>query len=127
MSTKIDLASAITEAMHDPEFSREMRFFNGAIKVGVAGEETVAEFGDGALRSAAVADVPDERCTIIIRGTQDQWDNMLARFPVPFYQSLQTTNIKHGLELSSTNETFAYLPALNRLIQILRSRQNATV
>jgi len=127
MSTKIDLVSAITEAMHDPEFSREMRFFNGAIKIGVAGEETVAEFSDGALNSAAVADVPDERCTIIIRGTQDHWNNMLARFPVPFYQSLQTTNIKHGLQLSSTNETFAYLPALNRLIQILRSRQNATV
>ena len=123
MSTRIDVVSTIGEAMNDPEFHREMRFFGGCIKIGVAGEETVAEFVDGALISVAVTDVPDSACRIIIRGTDKHWKNMLEPFPKPFFQCLQTTSVKHGLELSSTNETFAYLPALNRLVQILRSKQ----
>ena len=126
MSTKIDLVRTLRYAMNDPEFHREMRFFDGRIKIGVAGEETVAEFADGALVSVAVTDVPDADCKIIIRGTDEHWTNMLAPFPVPFFQCLQTTNVKHGLELSTTNETFAYLPALNRLVQILRSEQKVS-
>lgn len=126
MPTKIDLVRTLRYAMNDPEFHREMRFFDGSIKIGVAGEETVAEFADGALVSVAVTDVPDSACKIIIRGTEEHWANMLAPFPVPFFQCLQTTNVKHGLELSTTNETFAYLPALNRLIQILRSEQKVS-
>lgn len=126
MSTKIDLVRTIRDAMNDPEFHREMRFFDGSIKIGVAGEETVAEFVDGALVSVAVTDVPDLACKIIVRGTDEHWKNMLAPFPVPFFQCLQTTNVKHGLELSSTNETFAYLPALNRLVQILRAEQKVS-
>ncbi len=39
---------------------------------------------------------------------------------MPLYQCLQTTSVKHGMHLSTTNETFAYLPALNRLVALLR-------
>ncbi|MEH0420821.1 hypothetical protein [Streptomyces sp. B21-083] len=120
----IHLASSITHAMDDPEFSREMRYFDGRLKIGAYGEETVAEFHDGKLAQVAVEDTPDADCKIIIRGTAELWDNLLARYPVPFYQCLQTCNIKHGLEMSTTNETYAYLPALNRLVQILRADKN---
>lgn len=112
--------------MNDPEFTREMRFYDGALKIGVGGRETVARFSDGALTSVTTESVPDDECAIIVRGTDDQWENMLARYPVPFYQCLQTANVKHGLELSTTNETFAYLPALNRLVQLLRAEHSPT-
>lgn len=120
----IDIAATIQRAMDDPEFSRETRFFDGAMKIAVDAKETVVRFRDGRLISAAVTEVPDSDCKIIIRGTEEHWEKMLARYPVPFYQCLQTTSVKHGLQLSTTNETFAYLPALNRLIQILRSERN---
>jgi hypothetical protein len=120
----IDMAATVQKAMIDPEFSREMRFFDGAIKIGVDGEETVAQFRDGKLASAAVTEIPDSECRIVIRGTEEHWEKMLERYPVPFYQCLQTTSVKHGLQLSTTNETFAYLPALNRLVQILRNEKN---
>lgn len=121
----LDVADSIRGAMDDPEFSREMRFFTGAIKIAVADEETVAEFDDGTLVQVGAREVPDEQCKIVVRGTEEHWDNLLAPYPVPFYQCLQTTNVKHGLELSTTNETFAYLPALNRLVQILRAENTA--
>jgi hypothetical protein len=76
----LDMAQALRDAMDDPEFRREMRFFTGVL--------------------------------------------MLQGYPVPFYQCLQTAAVKHGLELSTTYETFAYLPALNRLVQLLRARRN---
>jgi hypothetical protein len=49
---------------------------------------------------------------------------MLQRFPRPFYHSIQSTCVKHGMLLSNSNETFAYLPALNRMMQILRNVHN---
>jgi hypothetical protein len=62
----------------------------------------------------------DEKCKIVIRGTGEQWDALLQKKPRPFYQCLQSSNIKHGLFLSNNNETFAYLPALNRMTNLMR-------
>ena len=49
---------------------------------------------------------------------------MLALKPKPFYQCMQSTAVKHDLYMNVSNETFAYLPALNRLMQIIRSEFN---
>jgi hypothetical protein len=118
-----DMAQSLRDAMNDPEFHREMRFFTGVLTIGVGSQVTAARFDDGEL-----LEVPSEGPTeadrrIDVHGTDEQWDNMLQPYPVPFYQCLQTTAVKHGLQLSATNETFAYLPALNRLVQLLRARR----
>jgi hypothetical protein len=116
---KLNVAEVIAAGMSDPEFKRETRYFTGKMKICVGDRETVVEFDDGALRDT-VADVPDEQCKIVVRGTAQHWTELLQPLPRPFYQCLQTTAVKHGLELSATNETFAYLPALNRLTVLLR-------
>lgn len=120
----IDLKAQATAAMSDPEFSREMRYFNGKLKLAIDSDETILDFVEGKLASASKQSVPDEDCKVFVKGTLDQWTNMLAKYPVPFYQCFQTTNIKHGLKMSTTNETYAYLPALNRLLQFLRAKHN---
>lgn len=120
----IDMRAEAQAAMNDPEFSREMRYFTGKLKFAIDGDETVLSFDDGCLVNVTQDAVPDADCRIFVKGTHDMWTNMLARYPVPFYQCIQTTNIKHGLKLSTTNESFAYLPALNRLLQILRDKYN---
>lgn len=122
----LDLAAGITSAMQDPEFAREMRYFTGSLKISVDGVDTVAEFDDGALVSVGEKSVDDADAQIVIRGNREHFDKMLAEYPVPFFQCLQTTAIKHGLELSTTHQTFAYLPALNRLIALLRSERVRT-
>lgn len=122
----LDLAAGISAAMKDPEFSREIRYFTGHLKIVVDGAATVARFDDGHLVFAREKDLADDRCEIVIRGTSEHFDGMLAQYPVPFFQCLQTTAIKHGLELSTTNQTFAYLPALNRLVSLLRTERVRT-
>lgn len=119
----IDVAAAISGGMSDPEFAHEMRFFTGSFKVVVARAETVATFDDGKL-VAVGQPLADGDCKVVIRGTQEHWDNMLAPYPVPFYQCLQTTVVKHGMNMTTTNESFAYLPAFNRLVQLLRAQKN---
>jgi hypothetical protein len=119
----IDVETVVRDGMSDPEFRREMRFFDGRIKVGVAGDQTTLSFADGAL-AGVEGEVPNADCKIVIDGTREQWENLLAPYPKPFYQCLQTTAVKHGLKLSATNETFAYLPALNRLVVLLRQARN---
>lgn len=125
MSTEplVDLASIARRGMEDPEFSRETRFLDGRMKIDLAGHPTVLEFADGSLVGTAT-DVPDEDCKIVVRGDEEQWTNLLERYPKPFYQCLQTTAVKHGLYMSTTNETFAYLPALNRLVVLMREARS---
>ena len=50
---------------------------------------------------------------------------MLAQTPKPFYQCLQSTAVKHRLFISDSNETFAYLPALNRMLALMRQEFNS--
>lgn len=121
MSAKpiVDVAAVAREGMDDPEFSRETRFFDGCLKIDLAGHPTVLEFDDGALVGTST-ETPDEDCKIVVRGDVEQWTNLLEPYPQPFYQCLQTTAVKHGLYMSTTNETFAYLPALNRLVVLMR-------
>jgi hypothetical protein len=125
MSTEpiVDVAAVAREGMDDPEFSREMRFFDGRMKIELDGRPTVLEFSDGALVGAST-ETPDEDCKIVVRGDRDQWSNLLEPLPKPFYQCLQTTAVKHGLYMSTTNETFAYLPALNRLVVLMREARS---
>lgn len=115
----IDLPRVIEDGMSDPEFSREMRFFTGRLKIDLAGNATVARFDDGSLVSTSEAS-DDADCKIVVRGTEEHWSGMLNRPAKPFYQCLQTTAVRHGLYMSATNETFAYLPALNRLLVLMQ-------
>ncbi len=108
----------------DPEFTREMRYFNGVIKIGMGDNFQLLSYNDGKLEDIKTNDCDDKDCKIIVKGNEDLWRNMLAEKPKPFYQCLQSTAVKHGLFINVSNETFAYLPALNRLMQIMRQSFN---
>jgi hypothetical protein len=112
-------------AEKDFEFNREMRYFDGRVKLDVGGDEQhVMKFEGGRLVELSDVDVPDSDCKIFVKGTHDQWSEMLKRYPRPFFHSIQSTCVKHGMVMSDSNESFAYLPALNRMMQILRNVHN---
>lgn len=111
-----------TEAMNDPEFERAMRYFTGTLAIVIDGDSVAFDFADGQLVGPLTTPAAD--ADIMISGTQAQWDEMLAEYPRPFYQCLQTTSIKHGMELNNTAVFYAYLPALNRLVSLLRAAQS---
>jgi hypothetical protein len=120
----IDMKAFSQVAKKDFEFTREVRYLNGVIKVGIGDDQYDLKFIDGKLQSIDDSRMPDSECKIVIRGTKEHWENMLQKYPKPFYQCLQSTAVKHGLHLSDTNETFAYLPAMNRMVQLMRQERN---
>jgi hypothetical protein len=107
-------------ASRDPEFVRETRYLSGAVKIGIADATYVLHFENGKIVRLSEDDTPDSECKIVVKGTRELWTNMLAEKPKPFYQCLQSTAVKHGLSISDTHETFAYLPALNRMTVLMR-------
>ncbi|NKL21226.1 hypothetical protein [Rhizobium leguminosarum] len=122
-----DIDTFVGLARQDFEFTRETRYLTGIVKLEASSSAMVLWFDDGALLEAAVSDAPDSDCKIVVRATDEQWDALLAEKPQPFYQCLQSSNVKHGLHLSSSNETFAYLPALNRMTTLLRKARKGGI
>ncbi len=111
-------------AREDFEFTREIRYFDGQIELTAGDESYHLVITDGALAGAHTGPADDAACRIRISGPELLWQEMLADKPTPFHQCLQSTAVRHGLQMSDTNETFAYLPALNRMLQILRTLHN---
>lgn len=111
-------------AKTDPEFVRETRHFDGTLKLVAGNEQHHLTFVDGKLTAVDSGAPDDTQTEIMIKGTPEHWKEMLAIKPRPFYQSLQSTAVKHGLSISSSHATFAYLPALNRMMQLLRQIHN---
>lgn len=118
--------SAFAEiARGDFEFTRETRYLTGVIRLDFGSESWALSFANGAL--AGITDgalVPDAEATIIVGGGADQWHELLQMKPRPFYQCIQSAAVKHGMRINVANETFAYLPALNRMTTLLRQLYN---
>ncbi|MQB07927.1 hypothetical protein DXT91_28230 [Agrobacterium tumefaciens] len=124
----INLKKFTQLAQNDFEFKRETRYLNGIIKLVFPNLVVGLAFDDGKMVGVEESAPGDDKCKIVIEGTAEQWDGLLELKPRPFYQCLQSSNIKHGLKLSNTNETFAYLPALNRMTTLMRiSRSEGAV
>lgn len=122
---KIDQAAFIEAARNDFEFTRETRYFTGVIRLDFADETWALSFANGAFAGITDGtDLPDREATIIVGGTAAQWDALLEVKPKPFYQCIQSAAVKHGMKINVANETFAYLPALNRMTTLLRQLNN---
>lgn len=123
---KLDCKQFAEVARSDFEFTREFRYLTGKVKLEFGGGEVwVLEFDGGKL--ADVKDgiaVSDSDCKIVVGGRSDQWDELLQVKPRPFYQCIQSAAVKHQMKISDTNETFAYLPGLNRMTSLLREMKS---
>ncbi|MBZ3916378.1 hypothetical protein [Streptomyces acidiscabies] len=119
-----DFAAVLKQANEDFEFSREMRYYTGKLHVTIGDQAWLGVYDDGRLLSVDPSDIDPKDAAIAVSGTREQWEEMTAEHPRPFFQSLQSSSIKHGVQLSNTEQLYAYLPALNRLMQIFR-RLNA--
>ncbi|WAJ32998.1 hypothetical protein OUO20_18370 [Arthrobacter sp. FX8] len=113
-----DFAQVLHTATKDFEFNREMRHYTGKLHVTIGKKAWLATYDDGKLLSVEPSDTDPQDAAIWIKGTDEQWKDMTAQCPRPFFQSLQSSSAKHGVQLSNTHQLYAYLPALNRLMQI---------
>lgn len=111
-------------AREDPEFTREIRYFDGQIELSAGDESYVLAIADGTLVAARAGTADPDARRISVGGATELWEAMLQDKPKPFHHSLQSCAVKHGLLISDNNETYAYLPALNRMMSILRAVHN---
>ena len=122
---KVDIKKFFEIAKTDPEFSREIRYFDGSMKLLMGDDVYVLVMKEGKLVGAFDDLSKDCPSDATITGNDDQWSNLLAKIPVPFYQCIQTSCVKHGMELTNDPKTLAYLPAWNRMIKLMREMLNA--
>lgn len=118
----LDRDSFAELARSDFEFTRETRYFSGTIKLEIGDDIWALNFKDGELLS--VSDTPQGEVKIVVGGTSEQWDELLQNKPRPFYQCIQSAAVKEGMRITDTNESFAYLPALNRMTTLMRHMKN---
>ena len=78
----VNMKALIAVASGDPEFVRETRYLNGAVKVGVADDTYVLHFENGKIARLSADDTPDAACKIVIKGARELWTNMLAQTPI---------------------------------------------
>jgi hypothetical protein len=118
---KLDRKAFADAAKADFEFTRETRYLTGTIKLDFGSGSWALKFDNGKLVDVTEGATVDEKdCKVIVGGAPEQWDMLLERKPKPFYQCIQSAVVKHGMRISDTNETFAYLPGLNRMTTLLR-------
>ena len=104
----------------DPEFNKEIRYLNKDVKLVIGDKVYLIIVREGKV--LYIDDTCSEKvpASIEFRGTEDQWERLTARAPRPFYQVIETACVKHGMKMTENVETFAYLPAWNRMIYIMR-------
>lgn len=123
---KLDINKTFDALSNDPEFMREIRYYDGTLRMNMGDDSYQIVFSNGrpvdATDKAPSYSAP---VTTWITGTDNMWEHLLARKPIPYYQCLQTTCVKHGMTMSSNVETLAYLPAWNRMVFVLRDIVNA--
>ncbi|MGL9730309.1 hypothetical protein [Enterococcus sp. DIV0756] len=122
-----DLNTFVNTATKDPEFSREIRYFNGRLQFVIGERCFTLTFSDGTLVKHEEGTFIDPTVEILIQGDDYLWEQMLKPIPKPFFQCLQTTQVRHGMQVSDKFYTFAYLPALNRMVAIMRAQVSGGV
>ena len=105
----------------DRELARSARFWTGALHLGVGASHFALEFDAGRfVRAAAVESALGPR-DMQITAAPEEWEKLLAKRPLPFYQDPFGASLHHAVSLGGDSETlFAYYGALRRVIEILR-------
>lgn len=122
---KLELKKYAEALAKDPEFNREIRYYDGAVKMIMGNSVYVFLIKEGKLVDALDDLSAECPADLVVEGTDEMWSNLLAKVPRPFYQCLQTTCVKHGMKMSNDVKSLAYLPAWNRMIKMLREMRNA--
>lgn len=110
----------------DSEFQLAARFWNATLRLDFDAWSQSLRFEEGRLVLAEPC-TADADCDLFIGAPDDDWRELLAPVPRPFYQDLFGAQLQHGVRLSPDPLDYAaYYPALRRLVQLLSaSREDA--
>lgn len=110
----------------DPEFRIAARAWDATLRLDMGEASHCLRFEDGCLTQVerCAADAP---CDLFVAAPEDEWRELLAPVPRPYYQDLFGAQWSHDVRLPEDPLTYAaYYPALRRLMQLLSaSREEA--
>jgi len=110
----------------DPEFRLAARHWDATLRLDMGDASHRLSFEAGSL--AAVEPCPAEApCDLFVGASEEDWRELLAPVPRPYYQDLFGAAWAHGIRLPEDPIAYAaYYPALRRLMQLLSaSREDA--
>ena len=117
---KVDAKKLEGILQQDREFNREIRYYDGTVKLLMGDATYCLIIKDGKLVTIADNLPADTTADTEMQGNDFQWSNLLADVPVPFFQCIQTSCVREGMTMTNDVKTLAYLPAWNRLIKVMR-------
>lgn len=117
---KVDTAKLEAILKEDKEFNREIRYFDGTVKLNMEETTLILIIKDGKLVTLTDELPATTTADAEFEGNNYQWSNLLADVPVPFFQCIQTSCVREGMKMTNDPKTLAYLPAWNRLFRVMR-------
>lgn len=118
------LAAFPERANGDGELRIAARLWTGVLRFDVGERMYSFPFEGGRLAevmAGAAGENPVRPYTVRVSAPEEDWRELLAPVPRPFYQDLYGAISRHGFAVDGDFETFfAYYPAVRRLIELLR-------
>jgi len=103
----------------DREFRYAARHWDATLRLDMGDASHRLRFEDGSLVDVAPCE-SDAPCDLFVGAAEDQWQELLAPVPRPYYQDLFGAAWAHGVRLPEEPLAYAaYYPALRRLVQLL--------
>ena len=108
----------------DAELALGAKFLDGAIRVRFGERAMLVGFRDGKLAELREAS-PFDSSFLDVSAPESEWREFLKPVPPPFYHHIFPAVLCHRFDWSGDLEkAFAYMPALNRMFDILRAAAN---
>ena len=117
---KVDVAKLEGILQEDKEFNREIRYYDGTVKLLMGDATYCLLIKDGKLIKIVDSLPASTTADTEFAGNDTQWSGLLAAVPVPFFQCIQTSCVREGMSMSNDPKSLAYLPAWNRLFRVMR-------
>jgi len=106
----------------DREFRHAARYWDASIRLGIGDRPLCVRIAQGLveeMRPWSPADVSD----LGIEASAQQWEELLAPVPRPFYQSVIGAATHHDVALSGDPTLmYAYMSAITRMLDVIRER-----
>ncbi|MDO8669824.1 MAG: hypothetical protein Q7O66_00125 [Dehalococcoidia bacterium] len=112
----------------DPEFRLAARYMTMNLAMDFGGYKRLFKVREGELEEIGPATIMGDPVDVYIRGTTEFWEKLLQPVPPAGFQNVMAGLKSRSSEVIGNFELYhAYAWAINRLIGVMRDRQNSIV
>ncbi len=105
----------------DPEFKLASRYMSEDVLLEAGSSRCIVRVREGRVSEIQIGPTAGEGGSIGIQATAESWSKLLQASPPPTYTGLNAGMLRGHLQITGNLElAFAYLWALNRLLDIMK-------